>query len=90
MNNNHDIVNNSDDKDAITDVSARLLTENAYLRKLMGLMQENMELRITLKDHESKARSLSPQGQQRKDSKGKTGLTLSGCAPNQTMQWAHA
>ncbi|XP_063778146.1 speriolin-like [Pseudophryne corroboree] len=39
-----------------------LLTQNAELRKMVGLMQENVELRDTLKTHENTASTLSPDG----------------------------
>ncbi|XP_063780923.1 speriolin-like [Pseudophryne corroboree] len=39
-----------------------LLTENAELRKMVGLMQENVELQDTFKKHENHARTLSFEG----------------------------
>ncbi|XP_075062013.1 speriolin-like protein [Mixophyes fleayi] len=52
--------------------NVRLLTENAELRKMVGLMQENLELRCTLRDHETHVRSLSPPGKACKDVTYKT------------------
>ncbi|XP_075696859.1 speriolin-like protein isoform X2 [Rhinoderma darwinii] len=60
-----------EDADTLSAESKRLLTENAKLRKLMGLMQENMELRGTLREHERKIRGLSPPGKSKKDLKDK-------------------
>ncbi|XP_040271503.1 speriolin-like [Bufo bufo] len=59
------------DLDSVSVESERLLIENAKLRKLMGLMQENVELRDTLRDHERKIRNLSPPRKSKKESKEK-------------------
>ncbi|XP_075720693.1 speriolin-like [Rhinoderma darwinii] len=64
-----DIPNTSDDIDTLTAESARVGTENTELRKLMGLMQENVKLRSNLRDHERRAQSLPPPGQQWTDPK---------------------
>ncbi|MEE6499945.1 hypothetical protein FKM82_003649 [Ascaphus truei] len=40
--------------------NVRLLTENRELRKMVGLMQENLELRYTLRDHGTMVHSLVP------------------------------
>lgn len=63
-----------DDIDTLSAESERLLIENTELRKLMGLMQENVELRGTLKNHEMKIRSLSPPRKPKNNAKGKLGL----------------
>ncbi|KAM4020018.1 speriolin-like isoform 3-T3 [Anomaloglossus baeobatrachus] len=55
------------DEEAFNMESSRLLAENAQLRKMMGLMQENVELRCVLKDHERKAQIITPPGQHKKD-----------------------
>ncbi|XP_075193871.1 uncharacterized protein LOC142292409 [Anomaloglossus baeobatrachus] len=60
----------SSDEEAFNTESLRLLKENAKLRKLMGLMQENVELRCTLKEHERKAQIITPPGQHKKDHNG--------------------
>ncbi|KAM4045351.1 speriolin-like protein [Anomaloglossus baeobatrachus] len=60
----------SGDEEAFNTGSLRLLKENAKLRKLMGLMQENMELHCTLKEHERKAQIITPPGQHKKDHNG--------------------
>ncbi|KAM4045401.1 speriolin-like protein [Anomaloglossus baeobatrachus] len=60
----------SGDEEAFNTESLRLLKEKAKLRKLMGLMQENMELRCTLKEHERKAQIITPPGQHKKDHNG--------------------
>ncbi|KAM4048680.1 speriolin-like isoform 2-T2 [Anomaloglossus baeobatrachus] len=57
----------SSDEEAFNTESLRLLKENAKLRKLMALMQENVELRCTLKEHERKAQIITPPGQHKKD-----------------------
>ncbi|XP_075054120.1 speriolin-like protein isoform X4 [Mixophyes fleayi] len=41
---------------------ARLLSESAELRKMVGLLQENLELRRTLRKHELKMHSISMLG----------------------------
>ncbi|XP_073533945.1 speriolin-like [Phyllobates terribilis] len=61
---------NSCDEEAFNTESRRLLSENAQLRQLMGLMQENVELRCTLKEHERKAQILTPPGKHKKYHKG--------------------
>ncbi|KAM4020024.1 speriolin-like isoform 1-T1 [Anomaloglossus baeobatrachus] len=58
------------DEEAFNMESSRLLAENAQLRKMMGLMQENVELRCVLKDHERKAQIITPPGQHKKDHNG--------------------
>ncbi|KAM4689382.1 uncharacterized protein O3C94_007478 isoform 2-T2 [Discoglossus pictus] len=40
--------------------NVRLLSENGELRKMVALMQENVELRYALRDHETQVRTLSP------------------------------
>ncbi|XP_075172216.1 uncharacterized protein LOC142243904 isoform X2 [Anomaloglossus baeobatrachus] len=63
-----DIIPNSrNDQEAITAECSRLLKENAELRKLMGFMQENKELRLTLKDHEKSSKRLPIPGEHKKD-----------------------
>ncbi|XP_075437106.1 speriolin-like [Ascaphus truei] len=59
----------SHDLEVLKNESVRLLTENGELRKMVGLMQENLELRCTLRDHECTVRSLSPSGKEHKESK---------------------
>ncbi|KAM3921047.1 speriolin-like protein [Leptodactylus fuscus] len=66
-----DILKTDVDVDTLTSENERLLFENAKLRKLMGLMQENVELRITLRDHVKKIRNLSPPRKSKKDTKDK-------------------
>ncbi|XP_075061327.1 speriolin-like protein [Mixophyes fleayi] len=50
------------EKETLKVENIRLLSENAELRKMVGLMQENVELRNTLRNHEIRVRSLSPAG----------------------------
>ncbi|XP_029448002.1 histidine-rich glycoprotein-like isoform X2 [Rhinatrema bivittatum] len=50
----------SPEVDGLRKQNVRLLTENGELRKMMALMQENLELRYALRDHDNRARTLSP------------------------------
>ncbi|XP_069075467.1 speriolin-like protein [Pleurodeles waltl] len=63
----------SHEVEALRNENVRLLTENGELRKMVGLMQENLELRCTLRDHESRVRTLSPPGKEHKDKEAHCG-----------------
>ncbi|KAM4608084.1 speriolin-like protein [Discoglossus pictus] len=71
----------SHEVEALRNENVRLLTENGELRKMVGLMQENLELRCTLRDHESRVRTLSPPGKEHKEPKGKDSKKDHGNAP---------
>ncbi|XP_075056853.1 speriolin-like protein [Mixophyes fleayi] len=49
--------------------NTRLLNENGELRNLVALLQENLELRCSVREHESRARSLSPRRKQQQEEK---------------------
>ncbi|MEE6526041.1 hypothetical protein FKM82_026429, partial [Ascaphus truei] len=55
------------DLDVLKNDNVRLLTENEALTKRLGLMQENLELRCKLRDHECTVRSLTPSGKEHKE-----------------------
>ncbi|KAM4689147.1 uncharacterized protein O3C94_007295 [Discoglossus pictus] len=46
--------------DGLRTENVRLVSENGELRKMVALMQENLELRYALRDHETQVRTLSP------------------------------
>ncbi|XP_075195250.1 speriolin-like protein isoform X1 [Anomaloglossus baeobatrachus] len=56
----------SSDEEAFNMESSRLVAENLKLRKLIELMQEDVELHCTLKEHKRKAEIITPPGQHKK------------------------
>ncbi|KAM4027224.1 speriolin-like protein [Anomaloglossus baeobatrachus] len=62
-------LNTCDDQEDMIAESTRLKNENAELRQMMGLMQENVELRFVLKDHEKSVQTRIHPGKQKKDHK---------------------
>ncbi|MEE6517176.1 hypothetical protein FKM82_027226 [Ascaphus truei] len=59
----------SHDLEALRNENARLMMENGELRKMVSLVEEKLELRCTLREHECTVRSLSPSGKEQKESK---------------------
>ncbi|XP_053547106.1 speriolin-like protein [Bombina bombina] len=72
----------SQELESLRKENVRLLNENGELRKMVVLMQENLELRCTLRDHESRVRTLSPPAAGYKDDKDKGRLSLVGISLN--------
>ncbi|KAG8598377.1 hypothetical protein GDO81_002595 [Engystomops pustulosus] len=52
--------NKGHDLPKLRDEISRLSSENNHLRKIVGLMQENVELRFILRDHGTYGKSFSP------------------------------